>query len=306
VRFLKYLLSLFIKGIKNPTLVYFFFVKRIIRFFCKYFDIHPTSEPFISGDTFKNLATYYYNGKKIKINKPEIIFTNTFFLKKFSKKINYIDYPFILITHLSDVLVDDEFLPIIKNSKLVHWYAQNCIISHKKISNIPIGLEDRWRHDNGVVSDFKKLRKIKNKKIPRVLCSFNIISNVSARKEAYNTLKELNITDFFRGYAPVYRKKLNNYMFVACPEGNGVDSHRVWEALYLGVMPITINKNFYSNFKNIPMLFLNKWKDLENYSENDLKNIYQKNLHKFKSSKYIWIDFWKKDIKKKYDKLNKI
>jgi hypothetical protein len=28
------------------------------------------------------------------------------------------------------------------------------------------------------------------------------------------------------------------YKYVICPRGNGIDTHRVWEALYLGVVPV--------------------------------------------------------------------
>ena len=92
------------------------------------------------------------------------------------------------------------------------------------------------------------------------------------------------------------RKKLINYMFVACPEGNGIDTHRFWEALYLNVIPVTTNKNFYSQFENLPILAINKWEDLGSFSEDDLNLFYQKNKHKFKLIKYIWIDYWKKHI----------
>ena len=28
----------------------------------------------------------------------------------------------------------------------------------------------------------------------------------------------------------LFRRILLNYMFVVCPEGNGIDTHRMWEA----------------------------------------------------------------------------
>ena len=116
------------------------------------------------------------------------------------------------------------------------------------------------------------------------------------RKPAQQTLVKLGITDYYYGASQDYRKKLINYMFVACPEGNGIDTHRFWEALYLNVIPVTTNKNFYSQFENLPILAINKWEDLGSFSEDDLNLFYQKNKHKFKLIKYIWIDYWKKHI----------
>ena len=198
--------------------------------------------------------------------------------------------------------MDKNFLPIANNSNLIHWYAQNCIIKHKKISNIPIGLEDRWRHNNGIIRDYVSLRNKKINKISRVLYGFHIENNRDVRKKAHEILSSLSTTDYYRNNSRKYRKKLSNYQFVACPEGNGIDTHRVWEALYLNVIPIIVEKNGNFLFQNLPVLKLNKWEDLANYSETDLSLIYQKNQNKFKHIKYIWIDYWKKHINKKFNK----
>lgn len=294
------------KYIKNPFIFFYILEVKIIRLFYELLNYHPTSEPFISGDTIKNISTYEYNGGTLRINKPEIIFTNTHLLSKLSKQLNSIKYPFILITHLSDHQVDEKFLSIVNNKKLIHWYAQNCLLKHKKISNFPIGLEDRWRHNNGIIQDFIKLRKKKVNKISRILYGFSVNNNIMVRKPAQQTLGKLSITDYYYETSRVYRKKLINYMFVACPEGNGIDTHRFWEALYLNVIPVITNKNFYSQFENLPILAINKWADLGSYSEDDLNSFYQKNQHKFKLIKYIWIDYWKKHIKKNFSRNLKI
>lgn len=275
---------------------------KIIRSFYKLLNFYPTSEPFISGDTFKKLSTYQYKGGILRIHKPEIIFTSTNNLKELSKELESIKHFFILITHHSDDLVEKKFLSIVNNRKLIHWYAQNCTLRHKKISNIPIGLEDRWRHNNGIINDFIKLRKKKIIKIPRILCSFNIATNIKIRKPAYRKISKLITADCYSGNSRQYRKKLVNYMFVACPEGNGIDTHRFWEALYLNVIPIVVKNFLYSQFKNLPILELNKWEELSNYSENDLYFIYKKNKNNFKLIKYIWIDYWKKNIIKNFSR----
>ena len=62
-------------------------------------------------------------------------------------------------------------------------------------------------------------------------------------------------------------------MFAICPEGNGVDTHRIWESLILKVMPVVVLNSFTKNLKNnsMPCLYLNDWKDLHNFSNNELK-----------------------------------
>jgi len=269
-----------IKFYSKISSLIFFLEREIIKSVYRLLNLHPSSEPFLSGDTFRKISTYQYKGGTLKIFKPEIIFTNTHFLSKFNEQIN-------LITN---------------NSNLIHWYAQNCIIKHKKISNIPIGLEDRWRHNNGIIRDFISLRKKKFNKISRILYGFHIENNINARKEAHKILSSLSTTDHYRNNSRNYRKKLVNYKFVACPEGNGIDTHRFWEALYLNVIPVVIIKNDNFIYQGLPILKLNKWEDLAKYSESDLSFIFQKNQNKFKHIEHIWIDYWIKHINKKFNK----
>ena len=38
-----------------------------------------------------------------------------------------------------------------------------------------------------------------------------------------------------------YLMELSKYRFCLCIRGNGIDTHRFWESLYLGVIPVIIN-----------------------------------------------------------------
>ncbi len=111
--------------------------------------------------------------------------------------------------------------------------------------------------------------------------------------------KKLDLADETKGWNSFfYRRILLNYMFVICPEGNGIDTHRFWEALYLKTIPI-MEKNKISNFikkANLPVLIINKWSDLSKYDEKKLRNFYISNRKLF-NSKYLSQNYWKKKIK---------
>jgi len=49
---------------------------------------------------------------------------------------------------------------------------------------------------------------------------------------------------------------------VACPAGTGVDTHRFWEALYLGSVPIVLRGQLSSMYQNLPVIQLNSWNGL--------------------------------------------
>jgi hypothetical protein len=281
---------------KNFNDFLFLITHKLVSNLNFFFKNRPSSQPFLSGDTYKKLCTLEYNGGKLVILKPEIIFLSADYIKDFKKNLKNIKKKFILISHHSDKLINSSYQSIANNRYLIKWYAQNNIYKHPKITPIPIGLEDMWRYNNGIISHFKYLRKLKIKKKPKIIYGFKIQNNKTARLRALNTLKKLQLADEFIGTSKAYRKELNQYMFVASPEGNGIDCHRTWEALYLRVIPIVITKKFHSQFKNLPVLILNKWDDLNKFNSSKLLKIYIKQVKKIKLSKYIWSNYWKKKI----------
>ena len=182
------------------------------------------------------------------------------------------------------------------NPKLLKWYAQNNEYPHPKIIPIPIGLEDRWRHHNGIVRDFRLLRDRTIRKKPRILYGFTMATNETERLPALLALRNTETADEFKGSARKYRKTLSEYKFVASPPGNGVDCHRTWEALYLGVIPIVITRKFHEQFRDLPVLIIDDWDELTNLSESDLDAIYEEQVLKLNHLEYIWFDFWRKSI----------
>lgn len=63
-----------------------------------------------------------------------------------------------------------------------------------------------------------------------------------------------------RRYIEYFSKNLD-YMFVACPPGFGVDSYRFYETLYLGRIPVVLRNPVTDAFRDLPVLFLDKWSD---------------------------------------------
>ena len=54
-----------------------------------------------------------------------------------------------------------------------------------------------------------------------------------------------------------YLTELSKYKFSLSPWGNGVDTHRVWESLYVGTIPSTKYHHTFSTSKDLPILFVN-------------------------------------------------
>ena len=46
------------------------------------------------------------------------------------------------------------------------------------------------------------------------------------------------------------------------PPGRGVDTHRLWEALYLGCVPVVARSSLDSIYADLPVLIVKDWKDV--------------------------------------------
>jgi hypothetical protein len=239
---------------------------------------------FISGEFFE----------KISRENSSIVFSS---LDSFPLKKDYSKYKKkIWVFHNSDETFD---LNTKKKLDYFHpkkCFSQNLIINKKNYHFIPIGLENSKFHKNGDIKDFLRLRKVKLEKKPRILFGFK--NTNPKRVQLKHQFKKLKITDETNGWNSFfYRRILLNYMFVICPEGNGIDTHRMWEALYLRTIPI-IKKNMISNFikkAKIPVLILNKWSDLSKFDEKQLQKFYFSKKKLF-NNRYLFQDYWKKRI----------
>jgi hypothetical protein len=92
----------------------------------------------------------------------------------------------------------------------------------------------------------------------------NINTNPSKRQPPYDALKDKSWVTCRMGVNGQefddYLDNIYNHKFVVCPEGNGIDTHRIWECLYMGTIPLVdknINNEFY--FGVTPMLMIKDW-----------------------------------------------
>ena len=91
---------------------------------------------------------------------------------------------------------------------------------------------------------------------------------------------------------PEYWDMLAKSAYVISPPGGGIDCHRIWEALYLNTIPIVQNHASFSQFKHLPILFIDNWEDITiQYLRDDLHTRDTDwNIDELK------LDFWKNKI----------
>jgi hypothetical protein len=217
------------------------------------FDFNPRIRTQTSKQLlFGSIPTVYDN--------PAVVFVYTHRVDEFAKYIDRFTNPFTLLTHNSDGNVTTT--AILDHPLLRHWYAQNVCVQHPKLTPIPIGIQNSQWNARGLeyISSLHVTRKTQN-----VYFNFNVNTNSTVRAACYEALKGkipfLPMID-----ANNNLRRLADYKFCICPEGNGVDTHRFWEALYLKVIPIVLDSELVRAFQRdtrIPVVVLKAWSDLD-------------------------------------------
>jgi hypothetical protein len=204
-------------------------------------------------------------------------------------KLKFFKNKFVLFFHNSDYNFTDKHLILYDNlTMLEKIYTQNMNVTDNKIIPLPIGIANSmWPHGN--LSNWNIILNKKIIKINDIFFNFSINTNTKIRQNCYNYFISKNI-NFIQNVTNQldYLELLSSYKFSICPEGNGIDTHRFWECLYLKVIPICLKNHLTEYYSKIfPVIILDKWEDFEvcnlnykdynwdNYSKLNFENIFK-------------------------------
>ena len=201
-----------------------------------------------------------YKKLKFKIFENQTIFCNTdqldnlfYHLKK--SKLNNLN----LVTHQTDLLISEKIFN--KKPKCIKtWYTVNAGFNHDGLKPIPIGIASSFSKKNLNSSNFKLFDK-NNFSSSEVSLYLNFQKNTNF-KERKNLVKLFQNKKWVEIDEPNLDKKsylenLRKFSFILCPWGNGIDTHRLWETLYSGSIPITKKHPTFNYSGKLPILFVN-------------------------------------------------
>jgi hypothetical protein len=231
------------------------------------------------------------SAERIKEFKSIFIYTHDLDIF-FNKFFTHLNNDTIIISHNSDEGVDDKFVNILNSEKIKKWYCQNRIINHPKLVSIPIGLANsRWPH--GDQAAITAVRDQHNLKKYLVYKNFDINTNSHERMRCDSTTYNNGIQMSSKVDNIQYWQMIRDSVFAISPPGNGIDCHRIWECLFLGTVPVVKYHESFSQFKHLPILFVDNW---ECVTPAFLKGRVQSYIDKFKKIPELDLQFWKDKI----------
>lgn len=272
----------------NATLLY-------LRQFINYF---RTSSPYISGDSIADLCGVVYFPHKFwkfrskfrESHNSGLVFcpsSDYLHLKKIYTSENKI--PVLVLGNGDHDFNEDELIQLQQVAKKV--YVQNLDYVIDEFEVLPIGIENLRLGQNGRQSLVRNRVSWKDKESRVLIGPF-----ANTHPERLKLLEFSGVTglwDFQRGrIAPrKYAKLAEKYKFVACPRGNGLDTHRFWETLYRGSIPIVKESTWAHLIERlgIPLLMVPEWTPGE--LNEVIANVGFKDYDP-KSISALWINHW--------------
>jgi hypothetical protein len=270
-----------------------------------YFKRRPSSYPFMSEDTFRSFADHIIENKGAAISINKIKSGQTIFCEYKNLQllqtqvIDRVKVPVVLLLGNTNQ-GNSQNLENLTRSKYVHRiFAQKLDEPTLGIDYLPLGIENKWRGYSGMNVRFQKKVSMSGARVYRIMWDFIIDGALEETIEAANLLINCEVADRLIWKSNWQRRKLlSNYAFVACPIGNTHDDAGIWEAMYLGCVPI-VQKSHVTKFYELlglPIWVVTSFSEVCNFNGKELAEKYEGLRNRF-SSEALWSDYWFRKIK---------
>ena len=192
---------------------------------------------------YKNNQEITYKSNLLEITDGDTIYCKTDYIDELFYYIKSSDFKNLkLITHQADIPISKRLVKKLPKNFTI-WFAINKNTESINLKSIPIGLAGNFSEKNLHIKDYKNLQ-IPNfdleAKEQKIYVNFQRNTNAIERNKAIEVLKEYENAIFSEPNLSKndYKLNLQKFAFVLCPWGNGFDTHRIWESLYSGSIPI--------------------------------------------------------------------
>ena len=208
----------------------------------------------------------------------------------------------VIISGHSDISVEDYMVDVYNPTV---WFTVNNQTTCSNVYTLPLGLTNYTNEselhpiygNNDTVIDVMNDASIVKKGL--VFMNFNVNTHPE-RNTVWNLFNNVpwvktgEIQNTLDG-RKTFLQEIKSHFFVLCPRGNGLDTHRLWETLYMGSIPIVKRELGYEEFYDLPICFVNNWEEVN-------KDFLEKEKHRILNTDYcldkLKIDYWIDKIKK--------
>ena len=166
---------------------------------------------------------------------------------------------FIVVTAESDHTVTESDFQA-RPWNVVEWFGVNATARSPACHVLPLGLANS---SCGVTLKPASLAGLESERERSnwLYVNHRVETNPAIRRRVYEIFQPLVGEGWVTVQEPSASGEMGNYpeelarhRFVCCPPGNGVDTHRMWEALYIGTIPVVLRSPVTDAFSDLPIV----------------------------------------------------
>jgi len=168
----------------------------------------------------------------------------------------------LIITGHSDYSITT---PIYEHYAPNHWFSINAESPY--VHGLPLGITNP---EFAVYGNQSQMKEVYDRAIERsrlLYMNFNVATFPSERTHVLQLFQERPYVTYEPHEASLrgrerYLMNLKSHKFTLCPRGNGIDTHRIWESLYMGCIPIVKRNIVHKDWLDLPILWIDDWSSI--------------------------------------------
>ena len=210
----------------------------------------------------------------------------------------------VLVSSESDRPITKEFVERCP-PQIAHWFSTNIQTADERLSALPLGLANSYCGITLKAPLIAAHSPPFAERLRWLYVNFRTTSNPAVREPVMHHFRSLRNVDWVTvqeaglGFE-AFLEEMTSHRFVLCPPGNGMDTHRVWEALYSRTIPVALAHPAMDPFRDLPILFVEDFRQLT-------ANFLAREYERITSSKWNWqklfLPWWRDRMHEQKEKL---
>ena len=170
----------------------------------------------------------------------------------------------VLVTAESDMTVSPEIART-RPIQVADWFSANALDS--SVHAIPLGLANSYCELTPKAPLLAECGTSNEERTRWLYVNFRVETNPPVRGPIMQHFESLDRRDWLtvrHGEAGLeeFVREMSSHRFVVCPPGNGIDTHRLWEALYGKTIPIVLRNPALREFGDLPIVFVDDFREV--------------------------------------------
>lgn len=229
---------------------------------------------FLTTDSWHEWCNAYFWSNEMpeasmRFNGGDVVFCKIDEVLRFFERLRLTRKRIILVTGEGDLTCDafrQSFLP----ANVDHWFATNVTNPHPRVTALPLGLGSPKSATTLKTDEIAAARSAEVERDQWLYINFRTETNPMQRQAPYEHFEEIaSFSDWVSFQRPSesgsnesFLQALVSHRFVLCPPGNGVDTHRMWEVLLAGAIPVVKRSQAMEPFSDLPILFVDDFREV--------------------------------------------